>query len=138
MRRILTAVAAIAALLTCSGTPAWSVTPPAVSDAVGKTHDFGIPGVYGITAWGHFQRIGKQVKVTVCITDTARDVYGGAAAAVAFDGRRHQAVTVIVVGYRHIACRSMTTHYAARLTADAVSGYANGTIRARGRVVLVY
>ena len=137
MRRMLAAVAATAALLSGPGSAAWSV-PRAPATMSSAAHNFGIPGVHGITAWGHFQHVGKQIRVTVCITDTARDVYGGAAAAVAFDGRRHQVVTVVVVGFRHVACRSMLTRYTSRLIADAVSGYANGTIRERGRVVQVY
>ncbi len=137
MRRTLAAIAAAAALLSSPVPAAWSVTRAPVSMS-STAHNFGIPGVYGITAWGHYQRAGQQIRVTVCIADTARDVYGGAAAAVAFDGRRHQVVTVVVVGFRHVACRSMLTRYTSRLTADAVSGYANGTVRDRGRVVHVY
>lgn len=137
VRRTLAAVAVTAALLSNPVAAAWSVTPAPASMS-GAAHDFGIPGVYGITAWGHYQHVGMQIRVTVCISDTARDVYGGAAAAVAFDGRRHQVVPVIVVGYRHVACRSMLTRYTSRLTADAVSGYANGTVRDRGRVVQIY
>jgi hypothetical protein len=135
MRRMLAAATTTAALLCLSGSSAWSVIP---TEPATGLHDFGVPGVYGISAWGHYQRSGKQLRVTVCITDTARDVYGGAVAAVAFNGQRHQAVTVIVVGYRHVACDSMTTPYLMRLTADAVSGYANGTIRQHGKVVQVY
>ena len=138
MRRMLAAVAAAALMLLAPAGAAWSAPSGPPLPQAGPVHNFGIPGVYGISAWGHYQRLGHQVTVTVCISVTARDVYGGAAAAVAFDGALHQAVTVIVVGYRHVACRSMVTRYTRRLTADAVSGYANGTVRDHGRVVQVY
>jgi hypothetical protein len=135
IRRTLATAATAGVMLGYPATTAWSAVPGGMATG---SHNFGIPGVYGISAWGHYQHVDGQVRVTVCITDTSRNVYGGAAAAVAFQGQRHQAVTVLVIGYRHVACHSMITRYTSRLTADAVSGYANGTIRQRGRVVQVY
>jgi hypothetical protein len=97
--------------------------------AVGSAHAFTIPGVHGISAWGNYLRAGATVRITVCIKDTARDVYGGAAAGVAYDDKHRQAVTAITIGYGHVGCRTMTTRNTAHLVVDAVSGWRNGKVR---------
>lgn len=106
--------------------------------AIRSMHTFAIPGVYGITAWGHYDHVGSKVRITVCVKDTARDVYGGAAAGLAFDGSRHQAVTAVAVSYRHSACQTMTSRYTSHLVVDAVSGWPNGKVRQPGRVKQIY
>jgi hypothetical protein len=106
--------------------------------ATGGQHTFSIPGVSGISAWGSYQHLGAKVRVTVCVEDTSRSVYGGAAAGVAYTSRHHQSVAAVVVGYRHTACQTMTTGYTAHLIVDAVSGYADGKVRQAGRIRQVY
>ena len=133
MRRIFAAAGIFGTLGWCA-TPAWA----APGQSADSQHFFSIPGVHGINAWGNYQRSGRQVRVTVCVTDTAGDVYGGAAAAVAFGGHDHQSVAATTIGYRHAACRTMVSGDTSHLTAVAVSGYRNGTVRQRGRVITVY
>lgn len=110
---------------------------PAVA-ATSTVRTFGIPGVYGIGAWGSYQHVGQKMRITVCVKDTARGVYGGAAAGVAFDGPRRQVVTAVVIGYRHTACQTMTTSYTDHLVVAALSGWPNRTIRQRGHARQIY
>ena len=110
----------------------------AVPAAASTAHTFAIPGVHGISAWGSYERTGPGVRVTVCVKDTARDVYGGAAAGVAYQGAHHQAVSAVVIGYRHSACRTMMTRYTSHLAVDALSGWRNGKVRQVGRVRQVF
>jgi len=82
MLRRIAVIAASAATLACGALPA--------SAAASPIHTFGIPGVYGVRAWGSYQHTGTKVRVAVCVKDVARDVYGAAAAGLAFDsGYRH-------------------------------------------------
>jgi hypothetical protein len=125
-----TVVGAAAALLTLGALPAAAATS--------TIRTFSIPGVYGIGAWGSYQRAGQKTRITVCVKDTARGVYGGAAAGVAFDGGRRQAVSAVVIGFRHTSCRTMTTGYTDHLVVAALSGWPNRTVRQRGHVRQVY
>jgi hypothetical protein len=83
--------------------------------------------------------VGPKVRITVCVRDTARDVYGGAAAGVAFGGSHRQVVvSAVAIGYRHSSCQTMTSTYTIHLVVDAVSGWPNGKVRKAGRVKQVY
>lgn len=110
--------------------------PAAATTSTVRT--FSIPGVYGIEGWGSYEHVGERMRITVCVKDTARAVYGGAAAGVAYDGPRRQAVTAVVIGYRHIACQTMTTGYPDHLAVVALSGWPNRTVRQRGHVRQIY
>jgi len=111
---------------------------PAFAASGGTPQQFGIPGVYGISAWGSYLNKGSTVQVTVCVRDTARNVYGGAAAAAASEGLHHQAVAAITIGYQHTQCRTMITRYTAHLAVDALSGYRDGRVRQMGRFREIY
>lgn len=131
--RIATATAvtaAAAAMLTVGALPAAAATS--------TVRTFGIPGVYGIAAWGSYQHVGQQMRITVCVQDTVRGVYGGAAAGVAVGGSRRQVVTAVVIGYRHTSCQTMTTGYTDHLVVAALSGWPNRTVRQRGHVRQIY
>lgn len=122
--------AAATAMLTLGALPAAAAT--------GVSRTFGIPGVYGIGAWGSYQHVGQKMRITVCVQDTVRGVYGGAAAGVAFDGPRRQVVTAVVIGYRHTSCQTMTTGYTDHLAVVALSGWPNRTVRQSGHVRQIY
>jgi hypothetical protein len=131
------------AMLSCavvSGATLGIGTPPAsaATSSSSRVHTFAIPGIYGISAWGNYERVGSKVRIAVCVKDTARDVYGGAAAGVAFDGAQHQVVSAVAIGYRHSACQTMTSKYTSHLAVDAVSGWPDGKVRKAGRVKQVY
>ena len=81
-----------------------------------------------------------RVRVTVCVEDTARRVYGAAAVGLAFDSRyrRHDNVSAVTVGYRHTQCRAILTRYTSHLVVEALSGYKNGKVRQRGKLKRVY
>lgn len=110
---------------------------PAAATA-GGGHAFTIPGVHGISAWGNYLRTGSTVRITVCVKDTARDVYGGAAAGLTYDDKHRQAVTATTIGYGHVGCRTMATRYTTHLVVDAVSGWANGKVRQAAPARQVY
>jgi hypothetical protein len=131
LRRIPVIVACIAAL-------AFSALPAAA--ATRHIHDFGIPGVYGVRAWGTYNDTGTRVRVTVCVEVTARSVYGAAAVGLAFDSsyRRHDNVSAVTIGDGHTQCRFMVTRYVRHLVVEALSGYKNGAVRQRGRLKRIY
>jgi hypothetical protein len=83
----------------------------AASVATGRIHEFGIPGVYGVRAWGFYYDTGERMRVTVCVEGTARSVYGAPAVGLAFDSsyRYHDNLGVLTIGYGHTQCRAMTT-----------------------------
>jgi hypothetical protein len=126
-----------AAVVVAAGAMLISGAVPAFA-ASGGAQQFAIPGVYGISAWGSYLRMGATVRVTVCVRDTARDVYGGAAAAAASQGAHHQAVAAITIGFQRTQCRTMVTRYTAHLAVDALSGYRDGRIRQMGRFREIY
>ena len=103
-------------------------------------HTFGIPGVYGVRAWGSYQHTGTKVRVAVCVKDVARDVYGAAAAGLAFDSgyRHHDDVSVTAVGYGHTQCRAMVTRHTEHLVVGALSGYRNGKVRRHSTPQRIY
>jgi hypothetical protein len=129
------------AMLTLTALPATNATAATVATtATSPVHTFGIPGVHGISAWGSYVRMPLKVRVTVCVKDTTRDVYGGATAAVAFtaDYRHRQPLTATVVGAGHTSCATTTTGFTGHLAVDAVSGYSNGKVRQAGKVRQIY
>jgi hypothetical protein len=132
MLRRISVVAACAAALALSALPA--------SAATSRIHVFSIPGVYGVRAWGIYSETGIGVRVTVCVKDTARNVYGAAAVGVAFDSgyRHHNDVGVATIGYNHTQCHVMTTRYTSFLVVEALSGYKNGKVRERSKLKRIY
>jgi len=132
MLRRIPVIAACAAMLVFSALPASAVTS--------HVHDFGIPGVYGVRAWGTYSGTGTRVQVTICVEDTARGVYGAAAVGLAFDSgyQRHDSVGAVTIGYNHAQCQAMVTRYTGHLVVEALSGYENGKVRQRGKLKRVY
>jgi hypothetical protein len=128
MLRRIPVIAACAATLAFSALPASAMTS--------HVHDFAIPGVYGVRAWGAYAAAGTRVRVTVCVEDTARSVYGAAAVGLAFDSRyrRYGNVSAVTVGYHHTQCRASLTRYTSHLVVEALSGYKNGKVRQRGKL----
>jgi hypothetical protein len=132
MLRGVSVVAACVAMFACSVLPA--------SAATSRIHVFGIPGVYGVRAWGSYDDTGERVRVTVCIEDTARSVYGAAAVGLAFDSsyRHHDNVGAVTIGYNHTQCHTMITRYTSHLVVEALSGYENGKVRQHGSPKRIY
>ena len=132
MLRRIPVIAACAATLAFSALPASAMT--------NNVHDFAIPGVYGVRAWGAYAGAGTRVRVTVCVEDTARGVYGAAAVGLAFDSRyrRYDNVSAVTVGYHHTQCRASLTRYTSHLVVEALSGYKNGKVRQRGKLKRIY
>ena len=132
MLRRVPVIAACAATLAFSALPASAMTS--------HVHGFAIPGVYGVRAWGTYSGAGTRVRVTVCVEDTARSVYGAAAVGLAFDSRyrHHDDVSVVTVGYDHAQCRAILARHTGHLVVEALSGYKNGKVRQRGKLKRVY
>ena len=132
MLRLISVVAACVAVLAFGALPA--------SAATGRIHDFSIPGVHGVRAWGSYYDAGTSVRVSVCVQDTAPGVYGAAAVGLAFDSgyRHHDNVSAVVIGRPHAQCRAMTTRYTSHLVVGALSGYKNGKVRQHGSPKQIY
>jgi len=122
----------------CAATLAFGALP--ASAAASDGHPFSIPGVYGIRAWGTYSGTGTRVRIAVCVEDTARGVYGGAAVGLAFDSsyRQHDNVSAVTIGYNHAQCHVMTTRYTSHLVVEALSGYKNGKVRQHGKPKRIY
>jgi hypothetical protein len=101
---------------------------------------FSIPGVYGVRAWGSYQDTGASVRVSVCVQDTARSVYGAAAVGLTFDSgyRHHATVSAVTIGSAHTQCRFMTSRYTGHLVVEALSGYEHGQVRQHGKPERIY
>jgi hypothetical protein len=132
MLRSIAVIAASAVTIACGTLPA--------SAAASSIHTFGIPGVYGVRAWGSYQGIGSKTRVTVCVKDVARGVYGAAVAGLAFDSgyRHHEDVSATAIGYGHTQCRAMVTRYTKHLVVEALSGYRNGKVRRHSTPKRIY
>ena len=132
MLRLIAVVAASAAALAGGTLPA--------SAAADGIHAFSIPGVSGVRAWGSYRDTGAKVRVTVCVKDVVRGVYGAAAVGLAFDSgfRRHDNVSTTAIGYGHAKCRVMVTPYTGHLVVEALSGNKNGEVRRHGPPKRIY
>jgi hypothetical protein len=138
MLRRTTAVAMLSCAVASGATLGIGALPASAATSGSSVHTFAIPGIYGISAWGNYERVGSKMRIIVCVKDTARDVYGGAVAGVAFDGAQRQVASAVAIGYRHSACQAMTSRYTSHLAVDAVSGWPDGKVRKAGRVKQVY
>ena len=132
MFRRISVIAACAVALAFGALPASAATSPG--------HMFSIPGVYGVRASGTYYNTGTRVRITLCIEDTARSVYGAAAVGLAFDSsyRRHDNVSTVTIGYDHTQCHVMITRYTSHLVVAALSGYKNGKVRQQGMPKRIY
>jgi len=132
MLRRISVIAASVVTMACGTLPA--------SAAASPIHTFGIPGVYGVRAWGSYQRTGVKIRITVCVKDVARGVYGAAVAGLAFDSgyRNHDDVSATAIGYGHTQCRALVTRFAAHLVVEALSGYRNGKVRRHSTPKRIY
>jgi hypothetical protein len=132
MLRRISVVAVCLAMLALGALPASAVTS--------RIHEFSIPGVYGVRAWGTYYETGIRVRVSVCVEDTAPSVYGAAAVGLAFDSsyRHHDNVSAVTIGYDHTQCHVMSTRYTSHLVVEALSGYKNGKVSQRGRLKQIY
>ena len=128
----------VAIVASCTAVFALGALP--ASAAVRHTHQFGIPGVAGIRAWGSYADVGSKVQVTVCVEDTARSVYGAAAVGLAFGPgyRQHTNVGAAAVGFGHSQCHTIKTPYTSHLVVEALSGDKNGKVRQRGHLKRIY
>jgi hypothetical protein len=110
------------------------------SAAMSHARTFIIPGVYGVRAWGSYQDTRAGVRVSVCVQDTARSVYGAAAVGLTFDSgyHHHATVSAVTIGSARTQCRVMTSRYTGHLVVEALSGDEHGKIRQHGRLKRIY
>ena len=132
MLRLIAVIAASAATL-AGGT----LSASAAADGI---HAFRIPAVSGVRAWGSYRDAGATVRVTICVKDVVRGVYGVAAVGLAFDSgfQRHDNVSTTAIGYGHAKCRVMVTPYTGHLVVEALSGNQNGKVRRHGTPKKIY
>jgi hypothetical protein len=128
----------VAVVASCAAVLALGARPASAADS--HTHSFGIPGVSGVHAWGSYAKAGPKVRVTVCIQDTSRSVYGAAAAGLTFGPgyHRHSDADAATVGFGHHQCHTMLSPYTSHLVVEALSGERNGKIRQHGHPERIY
>jgi hypothetical protein len=116
-------VAAAVAMLGFSTLPAAAATT-----AHPKVHNFTMPHVVGISAWGSYYASGNRVHVTVCVKETASNVAFALASGVAFgkSTSHSQQVVAQILGRGKAVCRSMTTKDTTHLYVQASSGTTDG------------
>jgi hypothetical protein len=116
--RALPTVIASAALLGMTALPAFAAQAghPAV-------HNFSVPGVPGVSAWGSYVKTGDKVSVTLCVKDTSAKVSLAFVIGVAMNKNftHHQNITAEALGDGKQTCRSVTTTDTTRLTVLASS-----------------
>lgn len=132
MSRRISATAACVAMIAAAALPADAATS--------HIHTFSIPGVYGVRAWGSYFDVGTKVRVTVCVKDTARSVYGAGAVGLAFTSgyRHHNAVGAVTIGDDHSQCRVILTSDISHLVVVAFSGYKDGKVHREGTLKRIY
>jgi hypothetical protein len=117
MRALLTTVAATA-LLGFTALPAFAA--PASHPVV---HDFSIPGVPGVSAWGSYAKAGGKVSITLCVKDSSVKVHLAFVIGIAVNKSftKHQNITAKALGDGKQACHSVTTADTGRLSVLASS-----------------
>jgi hypothetical protein len=116
--RTLSITAATAALLGLTALPA--LAAPTGHEVV---HNFSVPGVSGVRAWGDYTKSGGKVSITLCVKDSSAKVRLAFVIGVAVNSTftRHQNITAAASGDGKQACRSVTTTDNARLAVLASS-----------------
>jgi hypothetical protein len=132
MLRRISVVAACVAVLALSALPAAAATS--------RIHTFSIPGVYGVRAWGTYVDVRTKVQITVCVQDTARNVYGAGTVGLVFTSnyQRHNSVGAVTIGYDQTQCHAMVTPYTAHLVVAAFSGGKGGKVHQNGKPRRIY
>jgi hypothetical protein len=132
--RILPAVTATVALLGISALPAFAA--PAGRPAV---HNFSVPGVPGVSAWGSYARSGGKVSITLCVKDSSAKVHLAFVMGIAQNASftRHQDISADAPGNGKQACRSVTTADSAQLSVLASSVGRDGSSSV-GRLKTIY
>jgi hypothetical protein len=132
--RTLPAIVATAALLGVTTLPAYAA--PAGKPRV---HDFSVPGVPGVSAWGSYAKSGGKVSITVCVKDSSAKVSFALVIAVAINASftRHQNITAEALGHGKQKCHSVMTTDNARLTVLASSVGHDGASRV-GKLKRIY
>src|SRR5437588_9703104 len=127
----------IAVITASAATVAGGTLPASAADGI---HAFRIPAVSGVRAWGSYRDAGAKVRVTICVKDAVRGVYGAAAVGLAFDSgfQQHADVSTTAIGYGHAKCRVMVTRYRGHLVVEALSGDENGRVRGHGTPKRIY
>jgi hypothetical protein len=76
-----------------------------------RVHDFSVPGVPGVSAWGSYARSDGAVTITLCVKDSSAKVSLALVIGVAMNATytKHQDITAGALGDNKQACRSVTT-----------------------------
>jgi hypothetical protein len=132
--RTLPAIIAAAALFGLTALPA-----SAASVSGPRVHDFSVPGVPGVSAWGSYAKSGDTVSITLCVKDSSATVRLAFVIGVAVNANftRHRNITADALGKGKQTCRAVKTADTAQLTVLASSVGHDGASRV-GRLKLIY
>jgi hypothetical protein len=129
--RTLPTMIATAALLGLTALPASASSP--------RVHDFSVPGVPGVSAWGSYAKSGDTVSITLCVKDSSAKVSLAFVIGVAVNNSftRHRDITADAPGKGKQTCRTVKTTDTARLTVLASSVGHDGASRV-GKLKSIY
>jgi hypothetical protein len=135
--RTLPTMIAAAALLGLTALPA---SASVASSAGGpRVHDFSVPGVPGVSAWGSYAKSGGSVSITLCVKDSSAKVRMACVIGVAMNENftRHKNITADALGNGKQTCRTVKTTDTAELTVLASSVGHDGASRV-GKLKSIY
>jgi hypothetical protein len=134
MLRRISLIAASAAMLALSALPASAATMPS------STHTLSFPGLYGVKAWGTYDRTSTSVRINVCAEDTVRGVFAVGAVTLESNASntRHTNLGAVAIGYHQTVCRSQTLHYTGHLRVYTFIAGNNGRIAKYSKTNTIY
>jgi hypothetical protein len=134
MLRRISLIAASAAMLAVSALPATAATMQS------STHTLSFPGLYGVKAWGSYDRTSTGVRIDVCAEDTVRGIFAVGAVTLASNASnsRHTNLGAVAFGYHQTVCRSQTLHYTGHLRVYTFIGGNNGRIAKYSKTSTIY
>ena len=119
---------------------ALSTLPASAATMQSSTHRLSFPGLYGVKAWGTYDRTSTRVRINVCAEDTVRGVFAVGAVTLESNASnsRHSNLGAVAFGYHQTVCRSQTLHYTGHLRVYTFIAGNNGRIAKYSKTNTIY
>jgi hypothetical protein len=122
--------------------PTANVVAPVTVPANATSVAFTIPTLTGVKGWGTYTKVGKRVKVYICVEDLSPTAYGTGALAIGSNasGGMHSNLGAVLFPnkYRQTQCTNSILLNGAHLTVHDFIGGSNGTITQTGPSKTLY